>query len=480
MKRIINRFGIQLFPIVLIILVAACCPPALAQPPAGPTSKLEDLEVLDLEAAARMALTDNPSLKAALERVIQAREAVRQARSAYWPRLDLEGSAARVTLSDNAYNAQLSQAQLFESIGGPAANVEDPEDYYKASLTASWILFDGFARRFNLAAAKFGEQSSQAAREDAQRLLLSAVIGSFLNAQLALESVAIAKADEAFNQRLLSEAKLRYDVGTGALSDVLNFEVQANSAHSERIAADRVYQTSRIGLAALLGIERAHLPAKTRLSELSPATEAELGTPDAEALLQTAYDRRPDLRLSEYSVQQAEALTKSARSGYWPTLTVAGSYDGERVEDSGFESEDFGNTIALSLQYNLFSGGLTRARHQEAKARQRELERTRENARIGITSEVQSVLARVGSAQQQLLLQRRNAKLVQRNRDLVEKEYKAGVGSLVRLNEAQRDLIRAQVSLASARAALRVAWYDLETATGQIVETFKKDYSEKP
>jgi outer membrane protein TolC len=480
MKRIINCFGIQLFPIFLIALVAACCTPALAQPLAGLTSKLEDLEVLDLESAARLALADNPSLKAALERVIQAREAVRQARSAYWPRLDLEGSGARVTLSDNAYNAQLSQAQLFENIGGPPANVEDPEDYYRASLTASWILFDGFARRFNLAAAKSGEQSSQAAREDAQRLLLSAVIGSFLNAQLALENVAIAKADEAFNQRLLSEAKLRYDVGTGALSDVLNFEVQANSAHSERIAADRVYQTSRIGLAALLGIEQARLPERTRLSELSAATGAELETPDSEALLKMAYDRRPDLRLSEYSVQQAGALAKSARSGYWPTLIVSGSYDGERAEDAGFESEDFGNTIALSLQYNLFSGGLTRAKHQEAEARLRELERTRENARINIASEVQSVLAQVGSAQQQLLLQRRNAKLVQRNRDLVEKEYKAGVGSLVRLNEAQRDLIRAQVSLASARAALRGAWYDLETATGQIVETFKKDYSVKP
>jgi outer membrane protein TolC len=480
MKRIMYRFGIQLFPIVLIILAAAWCAPALAQPQAEDSSKLADLEVLDLETAARMALADNPSLKAAAERVVQAREAVRQARSAYWPRLDLEGSGARVTLSDNAYNAQLSQAQLFESIGGPPANVEDPEDYYKASLTASWILFDGFARRFNLAAAKFGELSSQAAREEAQRLLLSAVIGSFLDAQLALESVAIANANEAFNQRLLSEAKLRYDVGTGALSDVLNFQVRANSARSERIVADRVYQTSRIGLAALLGIEKARLPEKIRLSELSPATDTELAAPDAETLLQTAYDRRPDLRLSEYSVQQAEASAKSARSGYWPTLIVSGSYDGERVEDAGFESEDFGNTIALSLQYNLFSGGLTHAKHQAAKARLRELERTLENARIGITSEVQSVLARVGSSQQQLLLQRRNAKLVQRNRDLVEKEYKAGVGSLVRLNEAQRDLIQAQVSLASARAALRGAWYDLETATGQIVETFGNGYSEKP
>jgi outer membrane protein TolC len=58
--------------------------------------------------------------------------------------------------------------------------------------------------------------------------------------------------------------------------------------------------------------------------------------------------------------------------------------------------------------------------------------------------------------------------LVQKNRDLVEKEYKAGVGSLVRLNEAQRDLTAAQVRLAAAQVALRQAWYDLWSATGQI------------
>ena len=42
-----------------------------------------------------------------------------------------------------------------------------------------------------------------------------------------------------------------------------------------------------------------------------------------------------------------------------------------------------------------------------------------------------------------------------------------------RLNEAQRDLIVAQAQLALARVALRFSWYDLQTATGQILETFK-------
>jgi len=51
----------------------------------------------------------------------------------------------------------------------------------------------------------------------------------------------------------------------------------------------------------------------------------------------------------------------------------------------------------------------------------------------------------------------------------VEKEYKAGVGSLVRLNEAQRDLTAAQVRLALAQTAVHQAWYDLWSATGQIL-----------
>jgi outer membrane protein len=138
----------------------------------------------------------------------------------------------------------------------------------------------------------------------------------------------------------------------------------------------------------------------------------------------------------------------------------------------GFESDDFGNTVGLNLTYNLFAGGLTRAQVQAAKARLREVEKIRDSAKINVTSEVRNVVERVLSAQKQLLLQRTNAALVRQNRDLVEKEYKAGVGSLVRLNEAQRDLISAQVSLAVSRSALRQAWFDLKSVTGQITQGF--------
>ncbi len=435
-------------------------------------SRFDEIDTLDLQTAARIALAGNPTLAVARSRVEQARQAVLQARSAYYPRLDFNAAASRVDLSDNSQQAQLLQVQ---SLFGFSTTIDDPEDFYSAGLTASWVVFDGFARKFNLATARFGEQISVAVNDDVRRLLLQSVIGAFLSAQLAFENITIARADEAFNQRQLTEARLRYDVGTGALSDVLNFEVRANSAIADRIVAEQVYQTSRIGLAALLGVADTRIPDRVTLSRLAPASSEELAALDPEALLSDALSRRPDLRQGQLTVQQAEAGVKVRRADYYPTLALSATYEGERAEDPGFESDDFGNTVALSLRYNIFAGGLFKARLQEAKARLIEAQKAQESVEIDVSSQVRATAERVVSAQKQLSLQRTNADLVKRNRDLVEKEYKAGVGSLVRLNEAQRDLIRAQVGLATARAALHQAGYDLQSATGRILESFAQE-----
>jgi TolC family type I secretion outer membrane protein len=470
MDNLLKGLQSKMIPLAVIVLILGWCQMGWseASSPAG-ASELEKIELLDLQTAAKIALAENPSLAAAQARVGQARQAVRQARSGYWPEFNLTASQTRVDLSDNAFRSQEANQQVINQVMGTnVSSINNPEDYYRAGVSASWLLFDGFTRWFNLAAAKHGEKSSAAARDDAHRLLLQAVSSAFISAQLSLENVAIAKADEAFNQRQLTEAKLRHTVGTGALSDVLNFEVRANSAKSDLIVAERAYETARIGLAALLGVKNARLPDHTRLVALEEASETELQDPPLGQSLENANARRPDLLQSEWGVRQADAEVKAKRGNYFPTLSLVGSYDGERTDDFGFESEDFQSSVGVNLSFNLFAGGLFHAQHQQAKMQLREAEKRRQNLKINVASEVQTTTQHVLSAQKQLLLQRTNAQLVQKNRDLVEKEYKAGVGSLVRLNEAQRDLTAAQVRLATAQVALRQAWYDLWSATGQI------------
>jgi outer membrane protein TolC len=440
--------------------------PTQAQAPPA-LDELNRIEVLDLATATRFALASNPSLEAAQARVLQASQIVKQAQAPYWPQVDASAGAARVDMAENEFRSQQALAQFFGS------SRSNPEDYYNAGVAASWLVFDGFARKFRLAGARYGEQATAAARDDARRLLLSAVAFAFLQAQLAQENVAIAKADEAFNQRLLTESRLRYDVGTGALSDVLNFQIRGNSALSRRIQEETGYRRWLISLAALMGVPAGRLPETMHLAALAPTSDQELAVPQRSEQVETALRLRPDLQRGDWSVRQAEAVVKVARAGYFPTVSLLGTFEGQRPEDMDFEGDDFGNSVGVGLNWNIFAGGLTRARHGEAKARLYETEMVLEDAKVQVASEVQGITEQINNAQEQLQLQETNTQLVQQQRDLVEKEYKAGVGSLVRLNEAQRDLIVAQAQLALARVALRFSWYDLQTATGQILETFK-------
>ncbi|MBT8342875.1 MAG: TolC family protein [Desulfatitalea sp.] len=458
---------------VVIAMMMSAGAHAEQQQSADPLHALERVKVLDLKTAARIALGGNPSVAAAEARVRQASQVVKQAQALYWPQLDATLGGSRVDMSEREFAPQAALNSMLSGLDSSAQGIANPETYYQLGLKATWLIFDGLAREFRLATARYGEQAGVAGLDDVQRLLLSAVTSAYLQAQLAQENVAIAKADEAFNRRQLVETRLRYDVGTGSLSDVLNFEVRVNAAVSARIQEERGYRAGLVSLAALMGVRGGRLPAHVNLAELSATTDQELSTPQPTLLIETALTRRPDLQRVDRVVQQAEAGVKAAQADYYPTIALSADYTGNRPEDPGFQGDDFGNSIGIGLSWNIFAGGLTRARTAEARARLYETQRTRQDAHINVAAEIQRIANEIDTAQRVLTLQETNTKLVKQQRDLVEKEYKAGVGSLARLNQAQRDLNVARSQLAQARVALRVSWYNLLTATGEILNTFK-------
>lgn len=422
------------------------------------TPSLTSFDALDLTAARRIALSQNPSVAAALARVQQARERVTQARSAYWPRLTVSGTGGRVWFSE-------TEQQLPGVTEGDA-------DQFTADFTGSWVVFDGFERQFQEALARHDEQARREALMEARRLLLASVAAAFFNAQLAREAIAIAEADRAFNQRQAEEARLRKEVGTGSLSDVLNFEIQVNSARTALSLARHEYETARIALAALMGLAEATLPALLDLAELASEQDAEMTLPDSGPLVAYARNHRPDLLRAEYDARRAEAGVGVAEAGLYPSVNLSGSLNAERVDDPLYETDDFGGSLMLSFNYNLFEGGLTRAKIREAEASRREARNGLADLRITVSSQVMAALAGLRLAQEELRLQRANSSLVERNRELVEAEYKAGHTSLVRLNEAQRDLTQARGRLARALVGLRRAWQNLEAATGKVLTSF--------
>ena len=146
--------------------------------------------------------------------------------------------------------------------------------------------------------------------------------------------------------------------------------------------------------------------------------------------------------------------------------------DGDRTNDARWTADDLGDAVGITLSHNLFAGGQTRARVAEARMNRSALQKDLEDDRLQASAQVVQALSDLAAAGQQLALQRENARLVQRNRDLVEKEYAVGQASLVRLNEAQRNLVSAQGRLAQARVALAQARFALDTATARTLVHF--------
>lgn len=476
---------------------------ALPAPPLPPLYPTEGNEVLTLEDAQGRALQDNPSLKAAASRVEQAAARVRQARSLYFPQLEATYRATKTELPEATTNA--AREGILQGINGSLlsagvstlfganqtgenpllsagfgvvqgvqslAAIEDEAKNYQGSLMASYLVFDGFSRRFTNAIARYGEQELEAAYRETQRLLLGAVAQSYFGVQLARENIGIARADEEFNQRLLRDAQARQRVGTGSLSDVLNFEVQIRAARATLLRAKNDYLQARIALAALMGVEEAQLPENTVVAELNSEAPEEMAAPEENELLEYMAENRPDLQQSELSVKRNQATVKQRKSAYFPTVGAFASKDAARTTTTQFESDDVSTSVGLNVSYTLFNGGRRKAEVEEARKLREEAEHLLTQAEIDARSDVRTALANLHNAQEQLLLARTTAEYVERNRALVEREYEAGQGALVRLNQAQRDLIEAQARLALARVSLRLSWQQLQSATGEILEGF--------
>ncbi|MCL1981101.1 MAG: TolC family protein [Proteobacteria bacterium] len=434
---------------------------------------LAKIKVLDIRTAQAIALSGNPDMAVAQARIEQARARVRQAAATWWPSLDVSGSGSRQHLSENSYQYNRGLAAL---VGGTA---DQNTGVYSAGIQATWLLFDGFYRNFKEQQALYGEQAAQAGLVDSQRMLVSAVAEAFLNAQLSQTYIDINRADETFYGQQLADAENRFKVGAGPWGDVLNIKVQVNSARTSLIQSQREFEATGYGLAALLGLPDAIFPSHLRLSPLDKETVLIEHKQGPEALIKEACAIRPDIRQMEMMVKQTEAGAGMAKAPFYPKFQLGGSIEGMRTGNARLSNDDLGNSVGVNMSWNLYAGGADKARLIEAEQAKREAVFALAGLRNQVAAEIRQDFAMLAAAREQVRLQRETVKLVEENRDLAKNEYQAGEAPLLRLNEAQRDLVATYGRLAQALVSYHLAQQRLLAASGRNLIGFDQPGKEK-
>ena len=427
--------------------------PAAVRPPAELQPARVILHRWALADVKGIALKQNPSLQAAMQRVEAAAAAVDLARSAYYPRFDLVAGIGRI-----------------QETSGRDMQSGAPFTMYSGGAEISWVVFDGFRRKFSVLAAQYGHEAGMESYRDGQRLLLQAVSMTFYNALLAQEAMAISREDAAFNQLLLEDARKRFDAGVAGRSEVLNFEVRRGQAESQFIEAQKSWQIACIALGELLAMTGEDLGQYTELQATpAPAAGKE---PQLGSELAYALSNRPDIRRAARQIQAADARTSGARAGNLPQVSLYGNYGWERQNAASYNHKsDQDAGIGIVARWNLFAGGADRQTIRISEFEARAEIKDKEALQLRIESELRQGFQALSASRRQMDLQENINKLAVQIRDLVRQEYLAGTATITRLNEAQTDLVKSASALSLARTRFLLNLEDISASSGHILDS---------
>jgi outer membrane protein len=428
---------------------------------------------LTLDEALSMAAKRNAEL--ALARLDQETAVVdvRRSYQGVLPRLDLTSSIGRL------FQGEQEQVNVVPNPSPPPDFVRTPvtipsNDFgdYQYSLALTWTLFDGLSS-WNLIASSRTRSAAASRQLDESSLRVAfEVTRRFYEVVKQQRALEVRRETAALSEELVKRADALFSAARGTKADTYAARVNLGN---DRIAVRNqaaVLERARADLAVVLG-----LTSNAGLDVVAPGTvtgaslPAQAVPPLAE-LLTEARRRRPALAARRLSGEAGDQEIARARGAFWPVLGVQASY-GKAAPDLGGRFGLFGAlsaqyvaTAQLTLAWNLFEGGATRANLQRAGVEAR-------RAWTLLEQEEQTVAAEVTVAREQVAALTDTAATVQENVATAEaglrfarERLDAGVASQLEVRDATVKLSDARLQWVSTVVDLVVARADLNRAIG--------------
>ncbi|OGR67618.1 MAG: hypothetical protein A2081_00720 [Elusimicrobia bacterium GWC2_61_19] len=297
-------------PLVLLLSV-----PALAQQ--GLTLTWED--------ARRLALENNPSVRA-------ARASMEQADYNYLAGL-------------NSYLPQVSVSHSVTRSGGDASSASNR---WGASVSASQDLLN-LRTVSAVKSARISREKAEADYLAASAAARQALAGAFADLLFAQKRVEVQKKIYGIRLENAKLIRLKYESGMESKGNALYTEALADNAEVSVKKAERQLASAQRSLLEAIGLEGTG----------GVKAAGDIGVPDftmAEAEVDAALERSPIIVGAKKTLEAAKERTSSARYYAYPSLKASGAYgwsgDGEFPRDKSW-------SMGLSLSVPLFSGGPT-------------------------------------------------------------------------------------------------------------------------
>ena len=180
-----------------------------------------------------------------------------------------------------------------------------------------------------------------------------------------------------------------------------------------------------------------------------------------------AAEQSPEIRQAALAQRLARTQQQIAGSAYWPQVTFQAMVEADR---QNFHSNGGANWFtAVTVRWNLWNGGETKARVMQARFAEARAEALRKRADSAIQLEVRKAYLDVSAAAQRVEVASAAAAEAQEAHRIIQNRHQAGLTTIT-------ELLRSETALAAARTRRLAAIYDhrvaaaaLEHAAGTLV-----------
>lgn len=325
---------------------------------------------------------------------------------------------------------------------------------YRFGLSASELLYDfgQTAGRWRSAGATL--QSLQAQERVAAVQLAFSLRQVYYTSAAAKALVQVAEENLRNQDAHLRQIQGFVEAGTRPEIDLAQARTDRANAQVQLINAQVAYDTDKALLNQAMGVEGGVDWDVTDVP--SQAISGEDGS--ADDLMGEAMKARPDLQALARQIEAQELTTRSIKGAYAPSLGANASLY-EQGADLG--SLDWSAFVGLSLNWQLFGGGITDAQVRESRATTAALQAQYELQRQQVRTDVEQARLSVRATKAAIEAAHEAAVNARIRLSLAEGRYQAGVGNVIELGDAQLALttaaaqeVQAIFNLATARARL--------------------------
>jgi NodT family efflux transporter outer membrane factor (OMF) lipoprotein len=378
----------------------------------------------------------NQNVAAAVAAYAQARALVTEQRASLFPVVALNASATRSGGGDNSQTANQYRANIGASW--------EPDVWGKLRAGANSATASLQASAADLAAARLSAQGELATnyfslrQTDAEKALLDATTEGY--------------------ERVLQITQNRFDAGIAAKSDLLQAQTQLANARIDQITLARQRATLEHAIAVLLGKAASDFT-------LAPAPWNVVVPDVPTGVPSTLLQRRPDIAAAERRVAAANEQIGIARSAYFPSLNLTGSFGYGSTSTGGlFNASNNLWSLGLTAAQTLFDAGATKARVSGAEAaRDQAIAQYRQTV-LTAFADVENQLAGTRTLAQQQDLRKVASEAADQVEVQMLNRYRAGQVSY-------SDVVTAQTTALSARRALVQSQADRQTTAIALIQS---------